>query len=413
MLVRSTSTRPSRARVLTVALAGLLALSTAACTDAVSVGSGGSSSSSVEAPSSSSSTSQAATPAQVTVTPKDRATKVKPSTLVTVAATGGSIDKVSVTDSKGNHIDGELTDGAWKATERTKPATTYTVQVSATGKDGTSSTERTTFSTLKPQTIATYSMPYSGSTVGVGMPATIQFDSQVTSAAYRAQVEKAISIKTTPKTEGSWGWLDNRQLMWRPKDYWKPGTKVTVKADLTGVQTGDSKWVANDLTGGFTVGSATISYVNIATHQMKVTQNGKTLRTIPISAGQNRMPYITRSGTKVIIEKQPSVIMDSSTSGVPKGDPDYYREKVDWDLRLTWTGEYIHSAPWSVYAQGNSNVSHGCVNVGPSNAVWMYNLSKVGDVVKFTGSDREFQPTEGIGVWQYSWGAWQKQSALA
>ncbi len=412
MLVRPTHRRFTPARLALVVAAGLLAASTAACSavsDAVSVG-GGSSSGASAGSSSSSPTPQ---PAELVVTPKDGAAGVKPSSLVTVSARSGTIEKVSVRDAKGHAIDGDLTDGVWKATQRTKPATSYTVQVSAKGVDGTPSTERTTFKTLTPKTVATYSMPYTGSTVGVGMPATIQFDSQVTSKAYRAQVQKSISIKTSPKTAGSWGWLDNRQLMWRPKSYWKPGTKVTITADLTGVQTGPSKWVANNLTGGFTVGSSTISYVNLATHEMRVTQNGRTLRTVPISAGQDRMPYITRSGTKVIIEKQPSVIMDSATSGVPKGSPDYYREKVDWDLRLTWTGEYIHSAPWSVYAQGRANVSHGCVNVGPSNAIWMYNLSKPGDVVKFTGSSRQFLPTEGIGVWQYSYSQWKQQSALA
>lgn len=410
MLARSTSNRSSLTRFATLAVAGVLAASTAACTaasGAVSIGGKGASASD------SSSAAPKTTPAAVVVTPKDRATGVKPSTLVTVSATTGTIEKVRVTDAKGNAISGTSRGGVWTATERTKPATTYTVDVSAKGPDGTSSTERTTFATLTPKTVATYSMPYSGSTVGVGMPATIQFDSQVTSAAFRAQVQKAISIQTTPKTVGSWGWLDNRQLMWRPKDYWKPGTKVAVKADLTGLQTGDGKWVAENMTGGFTVGSSTISYVNLATHQMRVTQDGKTLRTVPISAGRNQMPYITRSGTKVIIEKAPSVIMDSATSGVPKGSPDYYRETVNWAMRVTWTGEYLHSAPWSVYAQGRANVSHGCVNVGPSNAIWMYKLSKVGDVVKFTGSNREFLPTEGIGVWQYSWSGWQGRSALA
>lgn len=398
-------------RLAVVATTGALAVTAAACNATAQLGGaapGGSSQGS------STSTTPAATPADVVVTPKDRATAVLPSAPVTVRASTGTIDKVTVADSKGVALAGTLgADGTWTATARPRPSADYTVTVAATGPDGTRTTERTTFATLRPKTIATYSIPYSGSTVGVGMPVSIQFDSQVTSKAMRAQVQKLVSVKTVPAQEGSWGWLDNRQLMWRPKKYWVPGTKVTLNAPLTGVQTGDSKWVANNATGGFTVGAATISTVNIATHQMTVTQNGKVLRTVPISAGRNQMPYITRSGTKVIIEKQRSVIMDSATSGVPKGDPDYYREVVDWDLRLTWTGEYIHSAPWSVGSQGVANVSHGCVNVGPNNAIWMYNLSKVGDVVNFVGSNRPFLPTEGIGVWQYSWSAWQQQSALA
>jgi lipoprotein-anchoring transpeptidase ErfK/SrfK len=201
--------------------------------------------------------------------------------------------------------------------------------------------------------------------------------------------------------------------MWRPKDRWLPGTTVRLKAPLSGLQTGPSKWVDNDDSGGFTVGDSMVSHVDIAGHTMTVTRNGTLIRKLPISAGQNKMPYITRSGTKVIIEKQPSVDMDSATSGVPKSDPDYYFTKgVKWDLRVTWTGEYLHAAPWSVASQGRANVSHGCVNLSPANAKWMYDISKPGDIVEFTGSNRPFLPTEGIGVWQYSWSGWQQQSAL-
>ncbi len=305
-------------------------------------------------------------------------------------------------------------DGSYAATSRLRPAATYTMVTRTVGPDGTQTTDRRTFSTLKPKTIATYGINYSGMTVGVGMPAIVQFDSVVTDKAFRQSVEKAMKIDVSPKQAGSWGWLDNRQLMWRPATHWQPGTTVRIEAPLTGMQTGPSKWVGNDDSGGFNVGSAMVSHVDIAGHTITVTRGGSVIRTMPISAGQNKMPYITRSGTKVIIEKQPSVDMDSATSGVPKTDPDYYFTKgVKWDLRVTWTGEYLHSAPWSVGAQGNANVSHGCVNLAPDNAKWMYDNSKVGDIVEFTGSSRAFLPTEGIGVWQYSWTSWKQQSALA
>jgi lipoprotein-anchoring transpeptidase ErfK/SrfK len=402
-------------RVAAAATAAAAAVTLAACSG-ISVGKAGSGSSGSGTSTSSSSSSAPVpkpTPAEIVVSPADRAVNVRPDAPLTVSAKVGTITSVKVTDATGSALKGALgSDGTWKASARMKPASAYVVTVVAAAPDGSTAHERTTFTTLKPTTIATYGINYSGMTVGVGMPVAIQFDSQVTSKAYRAAVEKAVTVTTVPKQEGSWGWLDNRQLMWRPKNYWVAGTKVTVSAPLTGVQTGDSKWVGNDASGGFTVGAATVSTVNIATHQMTVTQNGRLLRTVPVSTGRNQMPYITRSGTKVIIEKQPTVIMDSATSGIPKGNPDYYREKVDWDLRLTWTGEYIHSAPWSVGSQGVANVSHGCVNVSPSNAIWMYNLSKVGDVVKFVGSSRPFLPTEGIGVWQYSYANWQQQSAL-
>jgi lipoprotein-anchoring transpeptidase ErfK/SrfK len=353
------------------------------------------------------------TPAELTVSPADDSAGVLPSEPITVQATVGTLGDVKVVDAKGNAVKGDVgADGAWKSTGLLAPDTAYTVTAKASGPDGTASTTTSTFTTIKPKVTATYGILYSGQTVGVGAPVSIQFDSAVTDAKYRAQVEKLVKVTTTPAQKGAWGWLDNRQLMWRPAKYWVPGTKVSVSAPLTGVQTGKDKWVANDDSASFSIGSSMISYVNIKTHQMKVTQGGQVVRTIPVSTGKPGKLTETRSGVKVIIGKQDKVTMDSATVGIPKGNPNYYKIDTQWNLRVTWTGEFLHSAPWSVGAQGSTNVSHGCTNLSPANAQWMYDNSKVGDVVVFTGSSRVFQPTEGIGVWQYSFSQWQKQSAL-
>jgi lipoprotein-anchoring transpeptidase ErfK/SrfK len=352
------------------------------------------------------------TPPQISVLPAEGATDVVPTTVVHASAASGIIDSVTVKDDKGATLAGTLAANGWSSTARLRPAATYTVSVTARGSDDTPTTTTSTFSTIKPKTIATYGIVYNGMTVGIGMPVSIQFDSAVTKPEYRAQVEKLVSVTTVPQTEGAWGWLDNRQLMWRPKNYWAPGTKVTVKAPLTGVQTGDDKWVANDVSGGFTIGNAAVSTVDIARHVMTVTMNGQVVKTIPVSTGRPGPKTETRSGVKVIIGKERKITMDSETIGIKKGEPGYYKIDTDYNLRVTWTGEFLHSAPWSVSAQGNTNVSHGCVNMSPANAQWMYDNSKVGDIVKFTGSSREFLPDEGIGVWQYSWDGWLKQSAL-
>jgi lipoprotein-anchoring transpeptidase ErfK/SrfK len=364
--------------------------------------------------SSSSSTSSApVVPASLEVKPADGTTGVKPSTPVVVTASSGTLTEVTVKDAKGKPVKGELSGDTWTSSARLAPDTAYTVEATAAGSDGTPTTTTSSFRTLKPKITATYGILYAGETVGIGMPATIQFDSAVTTPAQRAQVEKLVKVTTVPKVEGHWGWLDNRQLMWRPKTYWKPGTKVTISAPLTGVQTGPDKWVGNDDSASFTVGSAMVSTVDIKNHRMTVTRDGKVINTIPISAGRPGPLTETRSGIKVIIRKEGTVVMDSSTIGIKKGEPGYYREVTQSAMRVTWTGEYLHSAPWSVGSQGSANVSHGCINMSPANAAWMYANSKAGDVVKFTGSNRQFLPTEGIGVWQYSYDGWVKQSALA
>jgi len=245
------------------------------------------------------------------------------------------------------------------------------------------------------------------------MPVIVQFDSAISSKAQRAEVEKRVKVTSVPDQAGAWGWLDDRQLMWRPRNFWKPGTKVTVSTPLHGVQTGRNKWIVDDRGTRFTVGSSMVSSVDMRKHTLTVRRNGRVIRTVPVSTGKPGPRTETRSGTKVIIERSSSITMDSATIGIPKGSPGYYKIHTRWNLRLTWTGEFVHSAPWSVGAQGTQNVSHGCTNMSPTNAEWMFRNSKMGDVVKFTGSNREFQPTEGIGVWVYNYAGWKALSALA
>ena len=415
-MVRSTH----RSRSLLAALGAVTAVALAGCSGNTSspatgpvAGTPSSSDSSSNSGSSSSSSSPTSVPAEVAVTPADGIKGVKPDQPVVVKAVTGALDTVTVKDAHGKQVTGRLAgDGSWSTTARLAPSATYTVTAAAQGEDGTPSTTTSTFTTLKPKVTATYGILNSGATVGVGMPVAIQFDSAVATPKMRAEVEKRVKVATSPQQPGAWGWLDSRQLMWRPASYWKPGTTVTVSAPLTGLQTGPDKWVGNDDSASFTVGSATVSTVDIAAHTMTVRRGGQVLKVIPVSTGRPGKLTETRSGTKVIIGKEGEVTMDSTTIGIPKGEPGYYKLDTKWNLRVTWTGEYLHSAPWSVGAQGSSNVSHGCVNMAPANARWMFEQSKVGDVVKFTGSGRPFLPTEGIGVWQYSYKGWKAQSAL-
>ena len=354
-----------------------------------------------------------ATPAVLEVSPADLATDVLPNAPVSVRASSGTLGAVSLVDVKGVEVPGEADpDGTWTTTELLHPATAYTFTVAATGLDGTASSSSSSFTTLKPKVTATYGLIPNGGNVGVGMPVIVQFGSGVITKALRAEVEKRVKVTTVPKQPGAWGWLDNRQLMWRPRDYWIPGTKVTVSTPLHGLQTGDDKWIAGDDGTSFTVGSSMVSTVDMNAHTMTVRRGGAVIRTIKVSTGKPGPKTETRFGTKVIIERNSDITMDSATVGIPKGDPDYYKIKTKWNLRVTWTGEFLHSAPWSVNAQGTQNVSHGCTNMRPADAEWMFNNSKMGDIVKFTGSNRGFSPTEGIGVWVYDFAGWKAQSAL-
>jgi lipoprotein-anchoring transpeptidase ErfK/SrfK len=354
-----------------------------------------------------------ATPAVLEVSPANLAADVLPNAPVTVKASSGTLGAVTLADAKGVKVAGQAgPDGTWGTTELLRPSTAYTLTVAATGPDGSASTTTSTFATLKPKVRATYGLIPTGGNVGIGMPVIVQFGSAVVTKAERGEVEKRVKVTTVPKQEGAWGWLDNRQLMWRPKAFWIPGTKVTLSTPLHGLQTGAGKWIVGDDATSFTVGSSMVSTVDMNTHRMTVRRGGAVIRTFKVSTGRPGPLTETRFGTKVIIERNAAITMDSATVGIPKGAPGYYKIKTQWNLRLTWTGEFIHSAPWSVNAQGTQNVSHGCTNMAPADAQWMFNNSKMGDVVKFTGSSRAFKPTEGIGVWVYDFAGWKAQSAL-
>ena len=355
-----------------------------------------------------------ATAAVLVVSPANLAVGVPPNAPVTVKASSGTLGTVTLVDDQGNRVRGQISpDGSWGTDELLRPSAAYTLAIGARGPDGTPTSTTSTFRTLTPKISATYSLLPSGGTVGVGMPVIVQFDTAVDTKARRAEVEKRVRVTTVPDQMGSWGWLDDRQLMWRPENYWAVGTKVTVSTTLHGVQTGDDKWVTADGGTAFSVGSSMISSVDMQAHSMTVRLNGVVIRTFPVSTGRPGPLTETRSGIKVIMSRDPVIVMDSATVGIPKGSPGYYKITTNWDLRLTWTGEFIHSAPWSVGAQGNTNVSHGCTNMAPADALWMFDNSKVGDVVTFKGSNRVFKPEEGIGVWVYDYAGWKARSALA
>jgi len=354
------------------------------------------------------------TPAVLEVSPADLTVDVLPNAPVTVRASSGTLRSVTLVDTKGGKVKGQAGSGAtWRTRELLRPSTTYTLTIAATGPDGTQTTTTSTFTTLRPKVKATYGLIPNGGNVGVGMPVIVQFDSAVTTKAWRAEVEKRVKVTSVPVQRGAWGWLDDRQLMWRPQHYWLPGTRVTVSTPLHGVQTGDNKWITADGGTSFTVGSSMVSTVDMHAHTLTVRRNGVVIHTFPVSTGKPGPLTETRYGTKVIIERSSAIVMDSATVGIPKGNPNYYKIKTKWNLRLTWTGEFIHSAPWSVNAQGTQNVSHGCTNMAPADAQWMFNNSKVGDVVTFKGSSRVFKAEEGIGVWVYDYAGWMARSALA
>ncbi len=346
--------------------------------------------------------------ASVSVTSQHALDEIRPTDTLTFKVTTGTLASVAVTNADGDSVDGTLSDGVWTPKYPFRLNRSYTVVSTLQGAAG--STKVTTpISTLDAQA-NTAQMLYSGAQVGAGMPVIIKFANEVVDADQRKAIQQAMTVTTTPQQTGAWGWIDNAQLMWRPEKYWLANSKVSVEGKIAGLATSSHRFLTDNLSGGFTVGGVRILYVDIKAHTMKVTENGKTVKTIPITTGKDG--FITRSGTKVIIERDSDKIMDSTTIGIPKGSPDYYRLDVKWAMRVTYTGEFIHAAPWSEGQQGSTNVSHGCVGLSMANGKWLFNLCRAGDIVVNTGSNRNFKPSEGIGCWVYDWKGWQGLSAV-
>ncbi len=302
---------------------------------------------------------------------------------------------------------------SWRTdSKRLVPSTTYTAAITVADDAGRTTTLTRHFTTSKASHFLVGLMSPNDETVGVGEPVTIHFESPVPDT-MRAAVERHVSVQTSPAVRGAWHWFDDQDVHWRPPSYWKPGTTVHVGMNLSSLYFGNGTWgLPGQHEVHFTIGDALISKASVPNHQMKVYDNGKLIRTMPISAGSTTYP--TMGGIHVTLSKQPSVIMDSATVGIPKGSPGYYYETVYWDVRISDSGAYVHAAPWSVADQGNTNVSHGCINLSPQNAQWFYHLShSVGDIVEVDDPQRGPSATDpGTEDWNMSWHQWLAGDAL-
>jgi lipoprotein-anchoring transpeptidase ErfK/SrfK len=331
---------------------------------------------------------------------------------VRVTADHATLSSVTVSSNSGS-VPGRMSPDrtSWSAGALLEPGTSYTVTTAAKTDSGQPLNRVTRFRTaaltLDQQTFPSIA-PLNGETVGVGMPVIVTFDVPVTD---RASIEKHLQVTSAPAQRGSWHWISSTEVHWRPATYWKAGSQVTVSADINSVPAGNGIYGQLDRQIQFSVGAAHIYKVDAKTDEMHVYSNGRLLRTVPVTTG--KPGFVTRSGTKIIIEKDRHKRMNSETIGIdPNGPNGYNIGDVEFAMRLTYTGEFLHAAPWSVADQGHANVSHGCTGMSTSNAAWLYHMSRRGDVVETTGTTRQMTLTNGYGDWNESFAQYAKGSAL-
>ncbi|MCI0688244.1 MAG: Ig-like domain-containing protein, partial [Sporichthyaceae bacterium] len=313
----------------------------------------------------------------------------------------------------GRTVPGELgfNGVSWRASGRLSPDTRYTLVATALGENGAKSTTRSAFRTLTPRsTLGIDSVtPGRGELVGVGMPLVVKFSTPVTR---KVDVERALEVSVSkPIGDSAWHWITDSEVHFRPRKYWPARSTVTLRANLRGVYAGDGLWGTGNQTFQYQIARRMVSKINTDTHRMTVWRDGKAVRNVPITAGQEPA-YTTRSGIKVVLFKDPYRRMTGTSIGIPRDDPDYYDLDVYWTIAVTASGEFLHAAPWSVGSQGIANVSHGCVGMSTVNGKWLYDNTIRGDVVETKGTDRTMELRNGYGDWNLSWSKWLAGSAL-
>ncbi|GAA1905756.1 Ig-like domain-containing protein [Streptomyces sodiiphilus] len=364
-----------------------------------------------------------ASAARITITPDDDADNVGLNDGVQVSVADGTLDAVRLTAvDSGDTVAGSLSADRtrWQPDDRLERATGYRLAVRAVDAEGRTAYENVTFRTVSPDnSFIGHFTPEDGSTVGVGMPVSLNFDKEITE---KAAVEAAVEINTSSGQEVTGHWFSGTRLDFRPQEYWAAGTEVTVDLDFDGLQGAPGVTGIQDRTFSFTVGRSQVSTVDARTKQMTVVRDGQVLRTLPISAGSDENP--TYNGQMVISEKHRETRMNGATVGFTDddGEGEYDIKDVPHAMRLSSSGTFIHGNYWSgPETFGAVNASHGCIGLADvqgawdetQDGAWFYDNSLLGDVVTVINSpDREMAPDNGLNGWNMPWHQWIAGSAL-
>lgn len=339
------------------------------------------------------------------VSVKDGAKNVTPAEPVVVKSLGDGLAKVTMTNETGYEVEGEYSADKkqWSTAETLGYYRDYTI----VAEDKNGEVTKLTFHTIRPDaTTASYLAPLDGSTVGVGQVIAVRFDSVIQD---RKAAQDAIKVKTEPEVEGAFFWVSNQEVRWRPAEFWQPGTKVTVETELYGTDLGGGVYGDNNNSATFSIGDRVEAVADDATKQMSIYKNGELVNTMPISMGADRWP--TPNGVYIIGDSYPDLLMDSTTFGLALEDGGY-KTPVKYATQMSYSGIFVHAAPWSEWAQGSSNQSHGCINVSTENARWFQEFFKRGDIVTVKNTiGGTLSPYDGLGDWNLDWATWKAGNA--
>ncbi|MFJ9406153.1 Ig-like domain-containing protein [Streptomyces sp. NPDC101393] len=363
-----------------------------------------------------------ASEAKIKITPKNGTSDAGINDDAKVTVSSGKLTDVAMTSVASKEtVKGTLAaDGSsWKPDKALDRSAKYKVTAHAVDSEGRKAVENSSFTTVSPSHsfIGNFT-PEDGSTVGVGMPVSINFDKPVKD---KKAVESAIKVASSSNQKVVGHWFDDKRLDFRPQEYWKANSKVTMKLQLDDVEAAPGVKGVQNKTVSFNVGHSQVSTVDAKTHEMTVVRDGRTLKTIPISAGSKEHP--TYNGKMVISERFKQTRMDGSTVGFTNNDGkgEYDIPDVPHAMRLSNSGTFIHGNYWGHGIFGNSNTSHGCIGLqdakgagdSSTDGAWFFDHSQTGDVVEMVNSpDKTVQPENGLNGWNMDWSQWVAGSAL-
>jgi len=350
---------------------------------------------------------------------------VDPLAPVIVTANAGTLLNVQMVNDAGKPVEGVTTpdNTVWKPTVPLGYGRSYTVTATGRGADETTRALVSKFTTLVPGNQGAVRLTTTGNhdlveggTYGIGTVVVARFDEPIPD---RAAAQRALRVTTNPPIEGAWTWVDDATAHWRPQHYYAPDTTVTVAANIYGVPLGEGLYGQADARVTFRIGDAHVSIANDITKQVSVFSNGKLVRTMPTSMGTGgsetiggrTISFWTQPGVYTVMDKANPVVMDSSTYGLPVNSRLGYKETINWATRISTDGIYLHELEDTVWAQGNTNVSHGCLNLSAENARWFYDFSQPGDVVEVRDTGGAPLELGQNGDWSVPWSQWLAGSA--
>jgi lipoprotein-anchoring transpeptidase ErfK/SrfK len=344
--------------------------------------------------------------AKITAKPEDGATGVGVTQDITLTVAQGKLTEVQLTNAAGKQVKGKLAEdgSSWRTSEPLGYGKKYSYTAKAIGDDEKPVELEGSFTTLKPKAEVRATLnPIDDAVVGVGMPISVKFAAPVKD---RKAAEKALKVKTTPEVEGSWGWLHDGQVDWRPKEYWPANTEVEVEAKLYGVPYGSGEYGTADVTTKFTIGRNQVVKIHTPDHRMRVYRDGSLHANYPCSNGEDADPDLNSpNGTVIVMTKEPKARFDNARYG-------YTNVWKKWACRISNHGEYIHENEENRANIGKRNTSHGCTNLFEKDAKAYFDSALIGDPVEISGSKADFPKTSDVWDWLVDWQTWRGMSAL-